>query len=124
MEKITYCGDDCLSCPRYLAKTEDELSRVAELWYRIGWRDSIVSADEIRCGGCFPHKSCTYNLIECIKNNGVEKCNKCGLFPCKKINDMLLRSKQYQERCRVICSEEEYNLLAKSFFNKEENLKK
>ncbi len=26
MEKITLCGDNCLACPRYLAKTDAELS--------------------------------------------------------------------------------------------------
>ena len=31
MEKITLCGDNCLECPRYLAKTEDELAAAAEL---------------------------------------------------------------------------------------------
>lgn len=29
-EKISLCGNDCLKCPRYLAKTEDELAAVAE----------------------------------------------------------------------------------------------
>ena len=29
------------------------------------------------------------NLIECIKNNKVQKCNECKNFPCDKINQML-----------------------------------
>ena len=41
MEKITLCGDDCYSCPRYNAHTRQEQERVAELWYRTGMRDSI-----------------------------------------------------------------------------------
>lgn len=30
-KRITLCGDDCNKCPRFLAKTDDELSLVAEL---------------------------------------------------------------------------------------------
>ena len=63
MNKITLCGDNCLECPRYLAKTEEELNNVAELWYRVGWRDTIVSHNEIRCTGCSSHKDCTYQLV-------------------------------------------------------------
>ncbi len=35
MEKITLCGDNCLYCPRYTAKTDKELSETAEWCYRI-----------------------------------------------------------------------------------------
>ena len=34
MEKITLCGDNCCKCPRYLAKTNGELEKVAELLKR------------------------------------------------------------------------------------------
>ena len=36
MEKITLCGDNCLECPRYLARSDSELEKVAELWFRVG----------------------------------------------------------------------------------------
>lgn len=121
---ITLCGDNCLSCPRYLAKTDEELRSVAELWYRVGWRDKIVSNDEIRCTGCSSHKQCTYQLVECIKENNVEKCNQCSKFLCDKIANMLERSAKYKAKCKDVCSEEEYRMLEASFFNKEENLKK
>ena len=124
MKKITLCGDDCLKCPRYLAKTKDELRKVAELWYKIGWRDKIVSADEIKCSGCSEHKNCTYNLVSCVKVNKVEKCKQCECFPCEKINKMLMLSKQYQKKCKEICSSEEYAALEQSFFHKENNLMK
>ena len=123
-EKITLCGDNCLCCPRYNAKSDDELEKVAELWYRIGFRDKIVSNEEIKCDGCSSHKKCTYNLVECTHNHNVEKCNMCNEFPCDKINDMLKRSKEYQKKCREVCSEEEYKTLEKAFFDKENNLKK
>lgn len=47
-EKITLCGDNCIECPRYNAHSEEELRKVAELWHRVGWRDCIVSNEEIR----------------------------------------------------------------------------
>ena len=123
-ERITLCGDNCIYCPRYNAKSYDELEKVAELWYRIGFRDKIVSNDEIKCDGCSSHKKCTYNLVECTHNHKVEKCNMCNEFPCDKINDMLKRSKEYQKKCREVCSEEEYKTLEKAFFDKENNLRK
>lgn len=123
-EKITLCGDNCNFCPRYNAKTEANLQKVAELWYRVGWRDCVVSNEEIKCTGCLSHKKCTYELEECTKNHNVEKCNQCDNFPCDKINVMLSRSKEYKNICKEICSSEEYQMLEKAFFEKEENLKK
>lgn len=123
-EKITLCGDNCLTCPRYNAHTDKELKYVAKLWFKIGWRDKIISTDEIKCSGCSAHKSCTYGLVDCTRKHGVEKCNQCKEFSCDKITDMLSRSKFYQERCKTICTAQEYQTLKDSFFNKEENLKK
>lgn len=123
-EKITLCGDNCLECPRYNAHSDDELKKTAELWYRIGWRNTVVSTEEIACSGCSSHKECTYHLVECVKEHNVEKCGQCAEFPCRKISDMLERSKAYEIKCREVCSEEELEMLTKAFFNKENNLKK
>lgn len=123
-EKITLCGDDCLQCPRYNARTPEEQSRVAELWYRVGWRDRIVSNEEIACTGCSSHKQCTYGLVACTRAHQVEKCSQCSRFPCEKIGELLSRSAAWQERCRQICSPEEYSALEAAFFNKESNLRK
>lgn len=123
MKKITFCGDDCLCCPRYLAKTQEELEKVAELWYRVGWRDRILPAQEMKCSGCSSHKQCSYHLVECIQEHGVEKCSKCAQFPCEKIHNLLSRSAGYEETCRRVCSAEEYAALEKAFFRKEEYLK-
>ncbi|MDE5569323.1 MAG: DUF3795 domain-containing protein [Ruminococcus sp.] len=124
MKKITLCGDNCIYCPRYNAKTDDELAEVAKLWYRIGWRNKIVSNEEIKCDGCSSHKNCTYQLVECVKSHKVEKCNQCTEFPCSKIETMLLRSDEYKKKCQKVCNKKEYTMLEKAFFNKEENLKK
>lgn len=123
-EKITLCGDNCIECPRYNANSEEELRNVAELWYRVGWRDCVVSNEEIRCEGCSSHKQCTYHLLECTKEHNVDKCNQCVEFPCEKIDHMLERSKEYQKRCKVVCSDAEYDMLEKAFFDKENNLRK
>lgn len=124
MEKITLCGDDCLKCPRHLARTEYELQATAELWHRVGWRDKILDAEEMRCQGCFVGKPCAYQLTECVARHKVEKCRRCAEFPCVKINGMLARSAAYEKKCRSVCSPKEYEMLKAAFFNKEENLNK
>ena len=78
----------------------------------------------MRCTGCSSHKECTYGLVACTKAHNVEKCNQCARFPCEKIQDMLKRSEEYREKCRQVCSREEYALLKKAFFEKERNLQK
>ena len=123
-EKISLCGDNCAECPRYNAQSTEELKSVAELWYKVGFRDKIVSPKEIACIGCDSHKNCTYRLVECTKNHGVKKCNQCKNFPCEKINTMLSRSAENQAKCKQLCTQEEYEKLHKAFFEKEMNLQK
>ena len=50
--------------------------------------------------------------------------DKCAEFPCEKISNMLERSKEYQKRCKEFCSDAEYEMLEKAFFDKESNLRK
>lgn len=121
-EKITLCGDNCIACPRYNANSDEELQAVAELWYRVGWRDRIVSSEEINCTGCHSHKQCTYQLVDCTKEHEIEKCNQCNSYPCDRISQMLVRSKEYQVRCKEVCTPDEYKQLAKAFFDKKNNL--
>lgn len=52
-ELITLCGDDCLKCPRYNAKTDKELAHLAELWYKIAF---------------FPPKKCGVRAVLPAKN--------------------------------------------------------
>lgn len=52
MERIiAACGNDCAACPRYVAhpykKTNEELRHTAELWMKIGYRDHLVTNEEI-----------------------------------------------------------------------------
>lgn len=57
-EIIAACGNDCSVCPRYIThpyeKTDEELRHTAELWMKIGYRDYIVTNEEISCTGCKP----------------------------------------------------------------------
>lgn len=122
-EFITLCGDDCLKCPRYNAKSDEELASVAELWYRIGWRDRILSAEEMRCGGCSPEKKCAYGLVECTALHNAAVCADCCEFPCAKLEELLERSRSYERKCAEVCSSAELEVLRTAFFNKERNLK-
>ncbi len=122
MDNITLCGDNCRYCPRSLATTDEELHKAAKLWHRMGWRDSVVSNEEIKCTGCSSHKQCTYGLVDCIKEHNVQRCSRCPEYPCDKISKMLDRSEKYKEKAQEVCSDDEYVLLEKAFFRKEENL--
>ncbi|MDF2611766.1 MAG: hypothetical protein K0R92_3240 [Lachnospiraceae bacterium] len=95
-EKITLCGDNCIECPRYNAHSEEELKNVAELWYKVGWRDTVISNEEISCTGC----------------------------QCEKIQEMLKLSAEYRRKCKAVCTEQEFIMLENAFFDKENNLKK
>ena len=123
-ELIMPCGDNCVDCPRYTTQTNEELQKVAELWFKIGWTEKIVSPEEIKCFGCSSHKNCTYGLIDCLNERNLQKCNQCFDFPCDKINKMLERSREYEKLCKKICTDTEFMFLKKAFFEKEENLKK
>ena len=117
------CGDDCAVCPRYNAKTEDELKQTAQFWYEIGWRDHIVSNDKICCKGCKTSKNCTFMILPCMNEHAVSKCRECIEYPCEKIEDMLRCSKITEKECRKHCTgEDEWQMLKRAFFEKEKNL--
>lgn len=52
------------------------------------------------------------------------KSSQCAEFPCEKISSMLECSKEYQKRCKEVCSDAEYDMMEKNNFNKENNLRK
>lgn len=117
------CGDDCAVCPRYVARTEEELHETAEFWYRVGWRDHVVSNEEIKCNGCGSHPSCSFMILPCVKENKIEKCSQCKDFVCGKITDVLSRSDKKELEAKALCqTEEEFFMLKRAFWNKKENL--
>ena len=88
---IAACGNDCSACPRYVAypyeKTEAELWHTAELWMKIGYRDHIVTNEEISCKGCRPENWCRYHVIKCCGDKGISNCSQCELYPCDNIKE-------------------------------------
>ena len=119
---IRPCGDNCSYCPRHTAQTNEELQTAAELWHKAGLSGTVMSLEKIKCIGCEKHDRCS--LRKCLKQRGIKACNQCSDFPCEKINAMLKKSRVTQERCKAVCSDSEYSILHKAFFEKETNLRK
>ena len=124
---IAACGNDCSVCPRYIThpfeKTEEELRRTAELWLQIGYRDHLVSVEEIACRGCTPGNWCRFHVVKCCETHGVGNCGKCPEYPCENIRECFAVTKTFEPRCREVCTPEEYEQLRAAFFEKEKNLK-
>ena len=123
---IAACGNDCSCCPRYTAppyvKTEEELRHTAELWMHIGYRDHIVSNEEISCTGCKPENWCRYHIVKCCEDKGIKTCAECGSYPCDNINDCFAVTVSFEPGCRQACTDQEYRQLKKAFFEKEKNI--
>jgi hypothetical protein len=126
MTELGFCGDNCASCPRYVATIRndtEELKKVALMWKRVGWRKNILSIEEIKCHGCKSVKWCRYNEIrECAINKEISNCGECNMYPCKKLNHVLKKTAEYAKKCRQVINDEDYSTLSKAFFTKQENL--
>ncbi len=125
---IAACGNDCAACPRYTAhpyeKTPEELRHTAELWLKIGYRDRVVSNEEIACTGCKPENWCRYRVVGCAREKGVENCGRCGEYPCAQIKECFEVTKSFEPRCKAACTQAEYDAIRRAFFQKEENLRR
>ena len=123
---LAACGNDCSACPRYTAhpyeKSEEELHRTAELWMKIGYRDHVVSNEEIACTGCKPENWCRYRVVKCCEGKGIKICSSCPEYPCDSIRDCFEGTSSFEPKCRQVCSDAEYAALEKAFFEKEVNL--
>jgi len=123
---IAACGNDCSLCPRYnkepFAKSDEELSRTAELWYKIGYRDHIVSNDEISCQGCTEDNWCRYNVVKCVHEKNIVNCGQCNDYPCANIKECFAVTSSFELQCKEACTEEEYEIMKRAFFEKEQNL--
>lgn len=127
MMQLACCGDDCNYCPRYtgtINNDEGMLNRAAEIWYKIGWRDRILSPDEMKCYGCLSVKNCVYGIKECCKKKKIDNCGYCAKMPCGKLKRMFDRNKKYKEISKTLLTEEEYEILKVAFWTKEERLKR
>lgn len=123
---IAACGNNCAACPRYIAhpyeKTDEQLHHTAELWMKIGYRDTVVSNEEISCTGCFPENWCRYRVIKCCQDKGIANCAQCPDYPCNNMRECFAVTKSFEPQCRAVCSAEEYGQLKSAFFEKEKNL--
>jgi len=100
----------------------EKLKEAAALWHRAGWRDTVVSPDEMICHGCHTAPWCRYEIQSCAMEKGVDNCGQCDAYPCGRVARMFERTAAYAETCREKCSKEEYECLRKAFFSKKENL--
>ena len=123
---IAACGNDCSACPRYVAhpyeKTAEELRHTAELWMKIGYRDHIVTNEEISCTGCKPDNWCRYHVVKCCEDKGISNCSECTDYPCQNMKECFEITKSFEPMCKKVCTEEEYLRMKKAFFEKEQNL--
>lgn len=124
---IAPCGDRCDWCPRFIATMcgeREELGRVAKLWHRMGWHDAVASPEAIACGGCTVDSPCRYGINRCAYERKLPHCGCCEEYPCQKIDELFRRTEEYEKICRVRCSEEEFSVLKKAFFEKRHYLEK
>lgn len=124
---ISLCGDTCSECPRYIATQNSDtvrLQKLAELWYRLGFRQEIVGIEEIRCNGCSKTKPCGYGINTCEHVRNLNNCGECAHYPCARISGAFARTDEADQRCRSLCSPEEYAQLQKAFLMKRETLNK
>ena len=118
------CGDDCAVCPRYVARTEEELHATAVFWHRAGWRDRVVSNEEIRCTGCGSRATCSFMLLPCTREHGVRACRECPEFECDKVRSAYARSAEKKRQCERACdTPEEFRMLCRAFYEKEKNMR-
>ena len=124
---IAACGNDCAACPRYtkppFGKSAGELHKTAVLWHKIGYRNSVVSNEEIACTGCTVDNWCRYNIVKCVSEKQIDNCGQCENYPCEKITDCFKVTKSFIPACQAACSDEEFAMMKRAFFEKEENLK-
>ncbi|HUW66338.1 MAG TPA: DUF3795 domain-containing protein [Spirochaetia bacterium] len=127
MAGLAFCGNVCTYCPRYIATTSgsmEGLKTVVELWYRCGWRDTVVSAMEIACHGCRSIQWCRYGISQCALERKVDNCGRCNDYPCVKLAQALEKSERFSSICNDVCSRTDYELLHRAFFTKKENLER
>lgn len=122
---ISICGDICSECPRYKAtmiNDQEALMRVAETWFRLGFRDKIVSMEEIKCLGCNKQKPCAYGLNNCQHLEDKNNCGECNLFPCPKLEVVFKKTALVEKTVKSLSIQAEYLHLKKVFFSKKEIL--
>ncbi len=125
MLRLASCGNDCNLCPRYIATRAGDVERlreVAELWFRLGLRDTLPSADEMACHGCSSTTWCRHGIRECTHEKGVDNCGQCQEYPCQTVQITFRETARCARDARQRCSNEEYAVLERAFFLKRQKL--
>ncbi|MBN1288740.1 MAG: DUF3795 domain-containing protein [Actinobacteria bacterium] len=123
-ELIAVCGNNCRACPRYTATASGDLSElehVASLWFEMGFRDSFVSIDEIKCRGCTPSSPCAHGVRQCADEKGLENCGHCPDYPCGLVIQMFEKAAGHEKLCMEQWGRH-YPDFKDAFFNKKRNL--
>ena len=108
---IGACGDVCNHCHRYIAtksRSKEKLRAVAELWFERGFRDRVVSPEEIACLGCRPENNCRYKIVKCVEKHGVCNCGECGKYPCARIKKAFARTALLKKKLKKAVSKKEF----------------
>jgi len=105
-----------------MPKSEEELCNTAILWNKVGYRNSVVSNEEIQCFGCTVHNFCRYKIINCVTEKGVKNCGVCVKYPCEKISSAFEQTIAFEPACKSCCTNEGYENINKAFFEKKKNL--
>ena len=119
---LAACGNDCSICPRFMPKTEAQLKSTAELWYKIGYRDHLVDNEEIKCNGCTTDNWCRHGIVGCTSERQLENCGQCEDYPCPRIKEAFENTAKFIPDCRKCCTDEEFQIMKKAFFEKKKNL--
>lgn len=125
MLNLGFYGNDCNYCPRYIATQSgnvERLKEVAVMWKRVGWRDTILSPEEMVCYGCSSVSWCRRDIQKCALEKGVDNCGKCKNYPCDKVLKAFEQAESYAKICKERCSKELYERLQKAFFSRKENM--
>ena len=117
---IAACGNDCAVCPRYnvppYTKTAEELHHTAELWYKIGYRDHVVTNEEIACTGCKEENWCRYRLVKCVNEKHIAHCGQCGNYPCDVMKDCFTVTGSFISTCKKSLHTRGFRDIAQSIF--------
>ncbi len=123
--ELPFCGNDCNECPRYIAThsgDRKQLRQVAVLWWRVGYRDKIVSPEEMACHGCRSATWCRYEIRECASEKDVGNCGECRDYPCNKILTAIEKTAGFARKIKKECPKTDFERLQKAFFSKRQNL--
>ena len=89
---------------------------------KIGYRDHVVTNEEIACTGCKEENWCRYRLVKCVNEKHIAHCGQCENYPCDVMKACFTVTGSFISTCKKVCTPEDFEILRKAFFEKEKNL--